>query len=118
MDTVTIENKKYPFIFGMSVLKRFAKYKNLKSVNNSLGVITTINFNDPSPENMDDLGSFFLFSFERAAEKEGKELKLTVNDIIDWIYTGTADLQKMIDVFTESIGLGESKPAKSGKVAA
>jgi len=118
MDTVTIENKKYPFLFGMAVLKRFADYKQIKSVNKSLEVITSMNFNDPSPQNMDDLATLFLYSLQRGSAKEGKEIKLNLDDIIDWIYSGSSDLQKMINHFTDSLGVGESKPAKSGKVAA
>ena len=119
MNTVTIEKKKYPYLFGMAVLKRFAATKKEKSINKALASITEIDFNDPSPENMDDLANLLLSAIQRGMRKNGKECTLNEDDMIDWIYSGSSDLTEMINAFSESIGSGEdATPTKSGKAAA
>lgn len=122
MKTETIDEVKYPYIFGISVIKRMAQDRGVEKVEDAITLFSQIDYDHPTGADLDTLSSLFFYAFERGSERAQIDFELSQDDVLDYLYTNTDAMARMMDEFVLSIGSqkvdesGNSKaPRKKGQ---
>lgn len=101
MDTIKIDKKEYPVKFGLSVIKRFAEKRGMKSLDEFDEWYRSID--QKGLDTLDYFAELMLMGIQRGCKKENVSFDLDVDDILDLASDDPKIFSDLMAIFTNSV---------------
>ena len=115
---IKINGKKYPYKFGMSVLKRVGQDLGKETISDLVETFSSKDYENLTMDDLDDVSSLLFHAINRGCEVQGTEFPLTKDDVLDAVYDDPKSFGDMMNSFSDSLG-GDGgnpeAPQKGGK---